>query len=104
MHLINGKGSAQEGSACNRQLRHLFTLTIRGYFRFGEVVGVVGITSTVDYPLGRMSQCVVRGGCHAVMGNHYVCIVDLLSRGEALSVHSSKKKKKKIEEFLLKCF
>ena len=55
------------------------------------VVGGGGITSTVDYPLCRMSQRVVRSSCHAVMGNHYICVVDLFSRGEVFSVHSGER-------------
>lgn len=38
------------------------------------------------------------------MGNHYIYVVDLFSRGEVFSVHTPAEEKKKIEEFLLKRF
>lgn len=40
-----------------------------------------------------MSQWVVEAGCHIVMGDHFICVLDLFSCGKVSCVHSSKKKK-----------
>lgn len=40
-----------------------------------------GSLLTVDYPLCRMSQSVVRTGRHAVIGDHYISVGDLFSHG-----------------------
>lgn len=51
-----------------------------------------------------MSQWVVEAGCHIVMGDHFICVLDLFSCGKVSCVHSSKKKKEKKKQFLLNRF
>lgn len=56
------------------------------------------VVVALDYQLCRMSRSVVRSGCHAVMGNHYISFVDIFSCGQVFSEQSCEKK------FLLKLF